>query len=76
MKIETKFNLNDKAWYMVDNKPREVEILGIYVFEVGNKNGYIRYNAKDVKRPVTWIDHEGVSEFQLERTKAELLAKL
>lgn len=76
MTFETKFNLLDKVWYMRDNKPTEVIISAIEIFYVNTNQDYIAYNAKDAINPVTWLDHTNLREYQLFKTKQELLQSL
>ena len=76
MNFETAFNLNDHAWYMKDNKPAEVVISAIQIFEVGTNQSHIRYNAKNVTNSVSWLDHENIHEVALFKSKAALLKSL
>jgi hypothetical protein len=48
MDFKTKFNLDDRAWYMKDNKPEEVIISAIEIFFVGTNQNNFTYNAKNV----------------------------
>lgn len=76
MKFETKFNLEDHAWYMKDNKPTEVVISAIEIFYVGTNQDRITYNAKNVTNSVSWLDHTKLQEGQLFKSKPELLESL
>ena len=76
MEFNTKFNLEDKAWYMKSNKPVEVTISAIHIFHVGTSQDQIKYSAKDVANPVTWIDHQNLFESIVFPSKEELLKSL
>jgi len=76
MKFETKFNLNDNAWYMKDNKPTEVIISAINIFYVNTNQDKISYSARDVVNPETWIDHQHLFEHKLFKSKNGLLESL
>lgn len=76
MKFETKFNVNDRAWYMKDNKPTEVIISAIYVFFVNTNQYHIKYNAKNVLHSVSWLDHTNLMENVLFKSKTELMSAL
>lgn len=76
MKLITKFNLRDHAWYMNENKPIEVIISSIEIFYVGTNQSYIKYNATDASNPVTWLDHTNLFEYALFVSKEELLESL
>ena len=76
MKFETKFNLNDSAWYMKDNKPTEVIISAIEIFFVNTNQDKMKYNAKDVINSVSWLDHTNLFEDMLFNTKDDLLQSL
>lgn len=76
MKIETKFNLNDNAWYMRDNKPVQVIISAIETFHVGTNQGAIKYNGKNVINSQSWLDHTNLHESFLYKTKGDLLEAL
>lgn len=76
MKFKTKFNLKEKVWYMKNNKPTKVIIPAIEIFYVNTNQDTIKYNAKDVINPVTWLDHTNLFDDMLFRTKDELLKSL
>jgi len=76
MKFSTEFNLDDNAWYMKGNKPVEVVISAINIFEVGTDQGHIKYSARDVANSVSWIDHQHLFEGKLFKSKGELLDSL
>lgn len=76
MEFKTKFNKGEKAWFMKDNKPTEVVISAIEIFFVETNQDHIKYNAKDVVNPVTWLDHTNLFEDRLFKTKTELLNSL
>lgn len=76
MEFKTKFNKGDTAWYMKNNKPTEVKISAIEIFYVGTNQDHIKYNAKDVINPVTWLDHTNLFEGMIFNTKAKLLESL
>lgn len=76
MKFETKFNVNERAWYMKDNKPTEVIISAIEVFFVNTNQYHIKYNAKNVLHPVSWLDHTNLMENVLFKSKTELMSAL
>ena len=76
MKFITKFNKGDKVWFMSDNRPTEVEISAIKIMYVDNRSNHIKYNAKDVVCPRSWLDYTDVFEESLFKTKEELLKSL
>lgn len=76
MTIETKYNKDDTAWYMKDNKPTPVKISGIEVFYVGTDQDYIKYTAEDFHQPKTWLDHQNLRENELFPSKEALIASL
>lgn len=76
MKFETKFNLEDRAWYMKNNKPVEVIIASIQIFHVGTNQDRIKYSAKDVSGSVSWLDHQHLFEHILYESRDELLESL
>lgn len=76
MNFKTKFNLNDRAWYMKTNKPTEVIISAIHIFEVGTNQSHIKYNAKNVTNSVSWLDHQNLFEEMLFKSKDDLLKSL
>ncbi len=76
MNFETKFNLNDKAWYMKNNKPVEVIISAIKIFHVGTNQDQLKYNARNVSNSVSWLDHTDLFECDLFKSKNELLKSL
>jgi hypothetical protein len=76
MKFQTQFNLDDKVWYMKNNKPVEVVISSIEIFYVNTNQDRIKYNAKDVKNSVSWLDHTNLFDSMLFRSKKELLESL
>ena len=78
MKIETKFNIGDKAWFMSDNKPLEVEISRIKVCQFLVQGLYkteitymIRFIHSTGCESVKWL-----SEHLVFRTKKELIQSL
>ena len=73
MNITTKFNLDESAWYMQNNKPVEVLISAVRTFHVGTNQDKITYSAKDVENSVSWIDHEALHEEMLYKTKSDLI---
>jgi hypothetical protein len=76
MEFNTVFNLEDRVWYMKDNKPVEVIISAIEVFYVNTNQDKIRYNAKDVVNSVSWLDHQNLFENMLFTSKDEVLKSL
>ena len=76
MEFKTKFNKGEKVWYMKNNKPTEVVISSIEIFYVNTNQDHIKYNAKDVINPVTWLDHTNLFEDILFKTKKEILKSL
>ena len=76
MKFETKFNINERAWYMKYNKPTEVIISAIEVFCVDTNQVRIKYNAKNVLNSVSWLDHTNLMENALFKSKTELMRAL
>ena len=76
MKFETKFNIDDHAWYMKDNKPVEVFISSIEIFYVNTNQDRIKYNAKNTTNSVSWLDHTNLFEAMLFKSKKELLNSL
>ena len=76
MKFETKFNKNDHAWYMKDNKPTEVIISSIEIFYVGTSQDNIKYNGKNIRDSTSWLDNTNLFEDSLFKTKGELLESL
>ena len=73
MNIKTKFNLNDTAWYMRDNKPKEVVISAIEIFHAGTRQDYIKYNARSVIDSVSWLEHINLFENMIFKTKDNLI---
>jgi len=76
MNFETKFNLNDKAWYMYKNKPLEVVISAIEIFHVGTSQDKLKYNARNITNSASWLDHTNLLECDLFKSKNELLKSL
>ncbi len=76
MEFKTKFNKEDKVWYMKNNKPTEVIISAIEIFYVNTNQDHIKYNGKDMINPVTWLDHTNLFEDMLFQTKEQLLNSL
>lgn len=76
MDFKTKYNLNDKVWFMKDNKPTEVKISAIEIFYVNTNQDTIKYNAKDCTNPKTWLDHTNLNESNLFPTKELLIQSL
>lgn len=82
MTIETKFNRNDLAWAILENRPMQVKICCINIF-LG-----ILCKKPTIKYAVSWYDHLGryhslgvsdnafVSEDLLFPTKEELIKSL
>ena len=56
----TKFDINESAWIMKDNKPLEILISAIYIFECGTDQNHIKYNARDVENSASWLDHQNL----------------
>ena len=76
MNFKTKFNLEDRVWYMKDNCPTEVIISAIQIFEVGTNQSHIKYNARNVTNSTSWLDHQNLFECMLFKSKGELLKSL
>lgn len=76
MDIETKFNVNENAWYMKDNKPVEVIISSIDTFHVGSDQDHIKYNARNIHNSTSWLDHQNIFESVLFKSKEGLLTSL
>jgi len=76
MRLETKFNLEDRVWYMKNNKPVEVIISAIEIFYVDTNQDRIKYNGKDVINSVSWLDHTNLHESMLFSSKEKLLESL
>jgi len=76
MNFETKFNLDDHAWCMKDNKPTEVIISAIEIFFVNTNQDQMKYNAKNVPHSISWLDHTNLFESMLFKSKDELLKSL
>lgn len=76
MNFETKFNMDERAWYMKNNKPIEVIISAIEIFCVNTNQDYTKYNAKDVIGSVSWLDHTNLLEKILFKSKDALLNSL
>ena len=76
MIFKTKFNVRDRAWFMENNKPSEVEISAIEIFFVDTNQDRITYNAKKVIGSVSWLDYTKLNESSLFKSKKELLASL
>lgn len=76
MNFKTEFNLKEHAWYMKNNKPVEVIISAINIFEVGTNQSLIKYNGKNVTDSVSWLDHQNLFERMLFKSKGELLKSL
>jgi hypothetical protein len=74
--FQAKFNLEDRVWYMKNNKPTEVIISAIEVFFVNTNQDQITYNAKHVDHSFSWLDHTKLQEAWLFKSKAELLESL
>lgn len=66
MVVQTKFNVGDKAWFMLENKPNCVDITGlnISIYESGNVE--IEYT----------LHYDKLKEENLFATKEELLKSL
>ena len=69
MKIETKFNIGDRVWFMYLNKPVQVTVSAITIFTTSTGQLPIRYSS---------IDHfcENILEVKLFGSKAELIDSL
>jgi hypothetical protein len=76
MKFETKFNIDDRAWYMKNNSPVEVVISAIEIFFVNTNQDVIKYNAKNITNSASWLDHTNLHENKLFKSKTELLESL
>jgi len=76
MKFESKFNLNDRAWYMKDNKPVEVIIASIHIFHVGTDQNQMKYSARDIDGSSSWLAHKNLFESMVFKSKTELLESL
>jgi hypothetical protein len=74
--FQAKFNIEDRVWYMKNNKPTEVVISAIEVFFVNTNQDQITYNAKNVNHSVSWLDHTKLQEAWLFKSKTELLESL
>lgn len=74
--FQTKFNLEDRVWYMKNNKPTEVIISAVEIFFVNTNQDRITYNAKHVDHSVSWLDHTKLQEEWLFKSKIELLESL
>lgn len=78
MKIETKFSIGDKVWFMSDNKPLEVEISRIKVCQFLVQGLYkteITYMVKFI-HSTGCESIRGYSEHLFFRTKKELVQSL
>jgi len=76
MEFKTKFNVNDRVWFMKDNKPTEAIISAIKIFYVNTNQDNIRYNAKKVFDSQSWLDYCDLNENTLFKSKEELVASL
>ena len=76
MKFETKFDIDEIAWYMKNNAPTKVLISAIEIFHVNTNQDRIKYNARNARHPVSWLDHTNLFENILFKTKADLLKSL
>lgn len=76
MEFKTKFNVEDRVWYMKNNNPVEIVISSIDIFHVNTNQDRIKYNAKDVINSVSWLDHVNLLDDMLFKTKEELLKSL
>lgn len=76
MKFETRFNKGDSAWFMKDNKPKEIIISAIEIFYVDTNQSRIKYNGREVKNSTSWLDETDLFEASLFRTKKELLVSV
>jgi hypothetical protein len=74
--FQAKFNIEDRVWYMKNNKPTEVVISAIEIFYVNTNQDRITYNAKNVDHSVSWLDHTNLRESWLFKSKTELLESL
>jgi hypothetical protein len=73
---QAKFNIEDRVWYMKNNKPTEVIISAIEIFFVNTNQDQITYNAKHVDNSFSWLDHTKLQEAWLFKSKTELLESL
>lgn len=76
MEFKTKFNKDERVWFMKNNKPAEGIISAIHIFYVNTNQDHIKYDARDAIKPVTWLDHQNLFENKLFKTKKELLESL
>lgn len=76
MDFKTEFDLNEHAWYMKNNRPTEVVISAIQIFEVGTNQSHIKYNAENAVNPVSWLDHQNLFEGTIFKSKGDLLKSL
>lgn len=76
MKLETKFNIGDHAWYMCLNKSTEIIISAINISIYNTNQDSIKYNAQNAVNPISWLDHQNLFENSLFKSKEELLKSL
>lgn len=76
MNFETKFNKNDRVWFMKNNKPIKAIVSAIEIFYVATDQDHIKYNAQDAVNPVSWLDHTNLFENMLFKSKTALLESL
>jgi hypothetical protein len=74
--FQARFNIEDRVWYMRNNKPTEVVISAIEIFYVNTNQDRITYNAKNVDHSVSWLDHTNLQESWLFKSKTEILESL
>ena len=74
--FQARFNIEDRVWYMKNNKPTEVIISAIEIFFVNTNQDQITYNARNVGHSVSWLDHTKLQEAWLFKSKTELLESL
>lgn len=74
MKFETKFDINESAWYMKDNKPTKITVSGIEIVYKGDgsqaqiNHNVTKYNIRDSREY-----HEKTYEHKLFKSKNKLL---
>lgn len=73
MKFETKFSVDDHAWFMKDNVPTEVIISAIRILFVNTNRDRICYNVMLTHKTVSWLDHANIAECELFKTKTDLM---
>ena len=76
MEFKTKFDLEEHAWYIKDNRPTEVVISAIEIFFVGTNQNRIKYSAKNIANSISWLDHQNLFEANLFKSKKALFDSL